>query len=71
MINRGTVGVKIKIAMAFEKKPVNGGMPPKERSRIWSIVRLWVDIDLSLLILIIEEEFNIIINIKIGMAIIK
>jgi hypothetical protein len=34
MINRGTVGVKIKIAMAFEKKPVNGGMPPKERSRI-------------------------------------
>jgi hypothetical protein len=57
--------------MAFEKKPVNGGMPPKERSRIWSIVRLWVDIDLSLLILIIEEEFNIIINIKIGMAIIK
>lgn len=71
IINSGIEGVRIKIATALEKKPVNGGIPPRDRSRIWSIVRLCVDIDFSLLMFIIEEEFSIIINIKIGIAIIK
>lgn len=40
IIKRGIVGVRIKIAIALEKNPVNGGIPPSERRRSWSIERL-------------------------------
>ncbi len=64
------MGAMIKIAMAFGRNPVKGGIPPRDRKSIWRYIIAWGDIALNLFILIIEEEYSDFMEMKIGVEII-